>query len=66
MQKVLESRSSTESRGSIVNGKIRSMDIWQVWVLTLDCGHKVKRKNTGFPPPAKVKCNVCVKTGLDG
>lgn len=29
-----------------------------VWILTLECGHKVSRRQ--FASPAKVKCEWCV------
>lgn len=63
MQKVLEFRESAESRGSIVKGKIQKVDVWKIWVLTLECGHRVKRKNISPSPPAKVKCDTCARSG---
>lgn len=61
MQKVLEVKTSTESKGSIVNGKIQKIDVFAIWVLTLDCGHRVKRRNTSPNPPERVKCDVCAR-----
>jgi hypothetical protein len=41
------------------NGSMASVSLWQIWVLTLDCGHNVKRPHNGFAAPKKAKCGIC-------
>lgn len=59
MQNVTEVKEATESRGTMKNGKVDHVVLWKVWVLTLGCGHKEKRRAEGPTPPKKVKCKAC-------
>jgi hypothetical protein len=60
MKNVVSSKVGTESRGVMRNGVLASASVWQIWVLTLDCAHVVKRPHNGFgTPPKRVKCNRC-------
>jgi hypothetical protein len=61
MKKVVSHQRSTETKGTIKNGKIERMDLYAIWVLQLECGHREKRRDDSPAPPAKVKCRSCSK-----
>ena len=58
MKRVVEVYEGVESRGTMKNGEVESVSMWQVVVCTLECGHKTKRTK-GIEYPKKRKCKIC-------
>jgi hypothetical protein len=61
LSEVVEVQEATESRGQIRNRRLDHVVLWKVWILTLACGHKEKRRAEHPEPPKKVKCARCTK-----
>lgn len=57
MRTVVAAQEATESRGEMRNGVLVSAQIWKVWVCTLECGHKTKRRY--LDAPKRARCKLC-------